>query len=112
MTDCLFCKMVAGEIKPDVVYENEFVLAFRDINPQAPVHVLVIPKRHIETVDDLKDATLAGELLVSARNVAETEGLSENGYRVAINCKSNGGQDIYHLHLHVLGGRKMSWPPG
>ncbi|MDV3240591.1 MULTISPECIES: HIT domain-containing protein [Methylocaldum] len=114
MTDCLFCKMVAGDIKPAVVYENDHVLAFRDIRPRAPVHVLVIPKRHIPTLDDLPeaDSVLASELLQAARKVARSEGIAESGYRTVINCRGDSGQEVYHLHLHVLGGRPMSWPPG
>ncbi len=114
MTDCLFCKMVAGEIKPTVVYENDHVLAFRDIRPRAPVHVLVIPKRHIPTLDDLpeEEAALASELLQAVRKIARSEGIAETGYRTVINCRGDSGQEVYHLHLHVLGGRPMSWPPG
>lgn len=114
MSNCLFCKMVAGEIQPAVVYENDRILAFRDINPQAPVHVLVIPKQHVETLDDLPDddSLLALELLQAASRVARQEGLSERGYRSVINCKSDAGQAVYHLHLHVLGGRRLNWPPG
>ncbi|WP_077728957.1 histidine triad nucleotide-binding protein [Methylocaldum sp. 14B] len=114
MTDCLFCKMVAGDIKPAVVYENDHVLAFRDIRPRAPVHVLIIPKRHIPTLDDLPeaDSVLASELLQAARKVARSEGIAESGYRTVINCRGDSGQEVYHLHLHVLGGRPMSWPPG
>ncbi len=103
--------MVSGEVSPDIVFENNKVLAFKDINPKAPVHVLVIPKSHLETLDALNDKNLAGELLLSAKAVAEKLGLS-NGYRVAINCKADGGQEVYHLHLHVLGGRQLTWPPG
>jgi histidine triad (HIT) family protein len=114
MTDCLFCKMVAGEIKPNVVLENEHVLAFRDIRPQAPVHVLVIPKKHVPTLDDLPtdDPELAGALWQAASKVAELEGVSETGYRTVVNCRGDSGQEVYHLHLHVLGGRRMNWPPG
>ena len=112
MADCLFCKMVAGEIKPDVVFEDDSVLAFRDINPQAPVHILIIPKRHIATLNDLDDALLAGRLLQMAVKLAKQEGLSEEGYRTVFNCNRWGGQDVYHLHLHLLGGRQMIWPPG
>lgn len=111
MADCIFCKMVRREISPEIVFENDELLAFKDIHPRAPVHVLVIPKRHIETLDDLDDRNLAGELLLNARQIAEQLGLSK-GYRVAINCGSDGGQEIYHLHLHILGGRHMTWPPG
>ncbi len=112
MNQCLFCKMVAGEIKPDVVFEDDTVLAFRDINPQAPVHLLIIPKRHIDTLNDLDDTLLAGHLLQTAVKLAEQEGLAEDGYRTVFNCNRNGGQEVYHLHLHVLGGRQMEWPPG
>lgn len=112
MTDCLFCKMVAGDIEPDVVFEDENLLAFRDINPQAPVHILVIPKRHIATLNDLDDPLLAGQLVQAAVKLAEQEGLSEDGYRTVFNCNRHGGQAVYHLHLHLLGGRPMHWPPG
>lgn len=114
MVNCLFCKMVAGEIKPEVVYETEQILAFRDIRPQAPVHILVIPKQHIATLDDLPEQSplLAGELLQTAGRVARQEGLADRGYRTVINCKSDAGQEVHHLHLHVLGGRRLNWPPG
>lgn len=114
MHECLFCKMVAGEIKPAVVYESEHVLAFRDIRPQAPLHVLIIPKRHIETLDDLPEdlPELGGELLLAASRVARQEGVAESGYRTVINCRADGGQEVYHLHIHLLGGRRLKWPPG
>ena len=112
MSDCIFCKMVAGEIQPDVVFEDDDILAFRDINPQAPVHIQVIPKRHVATLNDLDDATLAGKLLGSVTVIAKHQGLSDNGYRTVINCNSHGGQEVYHLHLHILGGRQLTWPPG
>ena len=112
MTLCLFCKMVAGVIKPDVVFEDETVLAFRDINPQAPVHILIIPKVHIATLNDLDDSLLAGQLLQIAVKLAKQEKLSEDGYRTVFNCNRKGGQEVYHLHLHLLGGRQMIWPPG
>lgn len=114
MTDCLFCKMVSGEIQPDVVYEDDEVLAFRDVNPQAPVHVLVIPKRHIATTNDLQpeDAALVGKLSLTAKEIAAKEGIDERGYRTLINCNREAGQSVFHLHLHVLGGRAMGWPPG
>jgi len=114
MTDCLFCKMVAGDIKPAVVYENDHVLAFRDIRPRAPVHVLVVPKRHIPTLDDLPedDPALASELWQAVKKVARSEGIAETGYRTVVNCRGDSGQEVYHLHLHVLGGRPLSWPPG
>ena len=114
MSDCLFCKFVSGEIKPDVVYEDEDVLAFRDVNPQAPIHALVIPKRHISTLNDLQpeDAELVGKLYLAAKQVAEEEGIAEPGYRTLINCNAEAGQTVFHVHLHVLGGRAMGWPPG
>lgn len=112
MTDCLFCKMVAGEIKPDVVFESDEILAFRDINPQALVHILVIPKRHVTTLNDLDDSELGGQLLNVAVNLAKQEGIADEGYRTVFNCNKNGGQAVYHLHLHLLGGRQMAWPPG
>ena len=112
MSDCLFCKMAAGEIKPDVVYEDENLLAFRDIQPQAPVHILLIPKVHVATLNELNDAGLAGHLLQTAAKLAGQQGLSDDGYRVVVNCNKHGGQAVYHLHLHLLGGRQMHWPPG
>ena len=112
MTDCLFCKMVAGEIQADVVYEDEQVLAFRDINPKAPTHILVIPKQHVVTLNDLQDKDLAGHLLQTVAQIAATEGIAEAGYRTVINCNNEGGQEVYHLHLHLLGGRPMTWPAG
>ncbi len=114
MTDCLFCKMVSGEIKPDTVYEDENVLAFRDISPQAPLHVLVIPKRHISTLNDLDeaDAQLAGQLTLAAAKIAEQEGVAEAGYRAVMNCNAGGGQTVFHIHMHVLAGRNLTWPPG
>ena len=112
--DCLFCKFARGEIKPAVVYEDDQVLAFKDINPQAPTHVLIITKRHIATIDDLApgDAGLVGALFLAAKQVAKAGGLAESGYRVAMNCGAGAGQSVFHLHLHLLGGRKLSWPPG
>jgi histidine triad (HIT) family protein len=112
MTNCLFCKMIAGDIKPDVVYEDDALMAFRDINPQAPVHILVIPKRHIATLNELDDTQLGGRLLQTAVKLAEQEGIAEEGYRTLFNCNRNGGQAVYHLHLHLLGGRALHWPPG
>ncbi|EGW55800.1 zinc-binding protein [Candidatus Endoriftia persephone str. Guaymas] len=114
MDSCLFCKMVKGEIKPDTVYEDDEILAFRDINPQAPLHILVIPKRHIATLNDLTpaDAELVGKLVLTAQQIAKQEGFSEQGYRTLFNCNADGGQEVFHIHLHLLGGRRMSWPPG
>lgn len=112
MTECFFCKMAAGEIKPDVVYEDDRLLAFRDIHPQAPLHVLIIPKHHIVSLNQLGDGELGGRLLQAAAKIAEQQGYAETGYRTVINCNSDGGQTVFHLHLHLLAGRQMSWPPG
>lgn len=112
--DCLFCRIGSGEIKADIVYQDVQSLAFRDINPQAPVHFLVIPRAHVISLDDaakLDDATL-GHLMNVAARVARELGLDQDGYRTVINTGAGAGQSVFHLHLHVLGGRKMSWPPG
>ena len=112
--DCLFCKMARGEIRPDVVFEDDDVLAFRDLNPQAPVHVLVIPRKHIESLDTLEDgdAELIAKVLAVGARVARDEGIAESGYRAVFNTNADGGQSVYHLHLHILGGRQLGWPPG
>ncbi len=114
MTDTLFEKIVRREIPADIVYEDEDILAFRDIEPQAPVHILIIPKRRIPTLNDLAedDADLIGRIILAARQIAEREGLSEDGYRLIFNCNEQGGQTVYHIHLHLIGGRKLDWPPG
>ncbi|MES9843399.1 MAG: histidine triad nucleotide-binding protein [Candidatus Sedimenticola sp. PURPLELP] len=114
MEECLFCKMASGEIVPEVVFEDEEVLAFRDINPQAPVHVVIIPKRHIATLNDIGrvDAGLIGKLYLAATDVARQEGIAGTGYRTVFNCNRDGGQEVFHLHLHLIGGRQMKWPPG
>ena len=114
MTDCIFCKIAAGEIPSEFVYEDDQVVGFRDLNPQAPTHVLLIPRRHIATLNDLRpeDEALVGHLYTAAAQVARQEGLAEAGYRTVINCNADGGQTVFHLHLHLLGGRRMSWPPG
>lgn len=114
MSDCLFCKFVNGDIKPDTVYEDDEVLAFRDINPQAPTHILVIPKQHIATLNDLDEqhAALIGKLYLTAQKIAREEGIDEAGYRTVVNCNEQAGQSVFHIHLHLLGGRDMRWPPG
>jgi histidine triad (HIT) family protein len=111
---CLFCKIVQGDIPAAVVFEDRDIMAFRDINPQAPTHVLIIPKRHIATINDTNDeeALLLGSMILSAKKIAQTEKLSEVGYRLVFNINSGGGQEVYHIHLHLLGGRQMTWPPG
>lgn len=112
--NCLFCKIASGRIAANIVHETEHVLAFRDINPQAPTHVLIIPRRHIATINDLDDgdAELVGRLLTAARDIARQEGTDAAGYRVTMNCNKAAGQTVFHLHLHLLGGRNFSWPPG
>ncbi len=112
--DCLFCRIVAGEIPAAVVHQDERAVAFRDTNPQAPAHVLVIPRDHMESLDDagLKDEALLGHLLRVAARVANELGLSESGYRTVVNTGSGAGQSVFHLHLHVIGGRALTWPPG
>lgn len=114
MSDCLFCKMVAGEIKPELVLETDDLIAFRDINPQASSHVLIVPRKHISTANDLTEAdqTLVGKLFLAARKIAAGEGVAESGYRLVMNCNAGAGQTVFHIHLHLLGGRRMSWPPG
>ncbi len=114
MADCIFCQIATGKIPSEKIFENERVLAFRDLNPQAPTHVLVIPRRHIRTLNDLQssDATLIGEMMLAATQVAAKEKLAESGYRVVMNCNHDGGQSVYHIHVHLLGGRYMKWPPG
>jgi len=111
--DCLFCKILAGEIPADVVYESDTAIAFRDINPQAPTHVLVIPRKHIATINhiDQEDQAVVGSLYTAAREIAASEGIAEHGYRAVMNCNEAAGQTVFHIHLHVLGGREMGWPP-
>ncbi|KTD49174.1 histidine triad nucleotide-binding protein [Legionella quateirensis] len=112
--NCLFCKIAQGEIPATVLFEDNEIMAFRDIRPQAPTHILVIPKRHIATINDTsdQDEQLLGKIILRAKKLAESEGLSETGYRLVFNINSGGGQEVYHIHLHLLGGRQMTWPPG
>jgi len=114
MSDCLFCKIVSGDIQGDIVHQDDEILAFLDINPQAPTHILIIPKKHIATVNDLaeEDQQLIGKLFSDAKALAKQEGLSERGYRLVMNCNADAGQTVFHIHLHLLGGRTMKWPPG
>ncbi len=114
MDDCIFCKIAAGEVAAQVVLETDHTVAFRDLNPQAPTHVLVVPKRHIPTVNDLgpADQELVGEMYLAAQAVAAKEGIAAGGYRTVMNCGEDAGQTVFHLHLHVLGGRALGWPPG
>jgi histidine triad (HIT) family protein len=114
MDDCLFCKIASGKIPANLVLEDDVLLAFHDIRPQAPSHLLIIPRRHIATINDCQaqDAELLGRMILAAKSLAKTFGLSEPGYRLVFNINSGGGQEIYHIHLHLLGGRQMIWPPG
>ncbi len=114
MSDCLFCDIVKKKVKANFIFESKELLAFEDIRPQAPIHILIIPKKHIPTLNDLKeeDKAMMGELFLTAKEIARAQGISATGYRTVFNCNHDSGQAVYHLHLHVLGGRKMSWPPG
>lgn len=114
MADCLFCKIIAGEIPGTVVYQNDHVVALKDINPQAPTHVLVVPRRHIATLNDLSaaDDALVGEMVRAAAAIAKKNGHADAGYRTVFNTNADAGQTVFHIHLHLLGGRKMTWPPG
>jgi histidine triad (HIT) family protein len=114
MSDTIFGKIASGEMAAEIVYEDDEVVAFRDVSPQAPTHVLVIPRKPIPTLNDLseEDAALVGKLFLAAKRVAAREGIAEAGYRTVINCNAGAGQTVFHLHLHLLGGRPMKWPPG
>jgi histidine triad (HIT) family protein len=106
--------MISGEIPCDIVYENESVFAFRDIDPKAPTHILLIPRKHIRSINELGESerNLAGELLLTAKKIAKDEGIDKSGFRTIFNTNSDGGQTVFHIHMHILGGRKMAWPPG
>ena len=112
--DCLFCKIINGEIPSAKVYEDEKVFAFRDIEPQAPVHILIIPKEHIKCANDINEENCAivGHIFSVAAKIAQQEGIAEDGYRIVNNCGEGGGQTVGHLHFHMLGGRSLQWPPG
>ncbi len=109
---CLFCRIVRKEIPATIVFENEHVVAFRDISPKAPTHVLVVPREHVATLDDATDARMLGELVMAAAGIARAEGIVDAGYRTVINCGEDAGQSVFHIHLHLLGGRTLAWPPG
>lgn len=114
MTDCVFCKMASGDIQPDLLYQDDTLLAFRDVAPQAPFHVLIVPREHIVTLNDLepRHAALAGQMLLTATRIAAEQGYAESGYRTVMNCNRDGGQSVWHIHLHLLAGRRLAWPPG
>ncbi|MCK4852260.1 MAG: histidine triad nucleotide-binding protein [Candidatus Omnitrophica bacterium] len=111
---CIFCRIAKKEIETQVVYEDEHIIAFKDMKPRAPVHILFIPKKHITTMNDIgeEDVSLLGRMFLKIKETAGTHGISESGYRVVINCNKNAGQEVFHLHAHLLGGRLFSWPPG
>jgi histidine triad (HIT) family protein len=113
-SDCLFCKILAGDVPVDILFESDDVLAFRDINPQAPTHALIIPRKHVATINDLEkgDEALVGNLFLAAKSIAADEGIADAGFRVVMNCNEAAGQTVFHLHLHLLGGRQLGWPPG
>ncbi len=112
--DCLFCKIINGEIPSEKVYEDEYVYAFNDISPTAPVHVLIVPKKHISTVNDIEeeDCALIGKIYLAAKKIAGEKGIAEDGYRVITNCNKMAGQTVFHIHYHLIGGRELGWPAG
>ncbi|MEE9327803.1 MAG: histidine triad nucleotide-binding protein [Cocleimonas sp.] len=114
MSECLFCKIIQGEIPSDKLFESEDVIAFRDINPVAPLHALIIPKQHIAMINDLEsqDSETIGKLFLAAKQIAKQEGYNEDGYRTVMNCGEAAGQTVFHLHLHLMAGRDLNWPPG
>lgn len=114
MADCIFCKIAAGEIPAKIVHESDSLIAFEDVNPVAPVHILIVPKNHIATANDLSegDRDLIGQMILCARDLAKERNIAEKGYRTVLNCMSGAGQSVYHIHLHLLGGRVFQWPPG
>ena len=114
MADCLFCRIIAGTIPANIVHQDDHLVAFKDINPQAPLHVLIIPRRHVATLNELADTDdpLVGEMVRRAAAIAREHGYADRGYRTVFNCNAEAGQSVFHIHLHVLGGRAMTWPPG
>ena len=112
--DCIFCKIASKEIDAEFLYEDDDIVAFNDANPKAPYHILIIPKKHIATVNDLtdNDTLLVGNMVQKAKHLAAESGIAEDGYRILMNCNKGGGQDVFHIHLHLLGGRQLHWPPG
>lgn len=110
--DCIFCRIVRGEIPAKVVLDNEHCVAFRDITPQAPVHIVIVTRDHVASLDQATDLTQLGALAAAARDIARTEGIAGSGYRTVVNTNGDGGQTVFHLHMHLLGGRHLAWPPG
>jgi len=114
MADCLFCRIIAGTIPATLVHQDEHLVAFRDINPQAPMHVLIVPRRHVASLNELteSDDQIVGEMVRRAAAIARSNGFADRGYRTVFNCNAEAGQTVFHIHLHVLGGRPLTWPPG
>lgn len=112
--DCIFCKIIKRQIDSQILYEDENIVAFKDINPQAPFHILIVPKFHIEKISDIdsENSNLVGEMVIVANKIAKNNNLDSKGYRLVFNCGESAGQEVFHIHLHLLGGRKFSWPPG
>ena len=112
--DCLFCKIINGDIPASIIYQDEDVVAFNDINPQAPSHKLIVPKKHIATINDLsvQDHALLGKMTLAAKHLAKELNIDQEGYRLVLNCNAGAGQTVFHIHMHLLGGRPLSWPPG
>lgn len=112
--ECIFCKILKGDIKTELIYEDPWVAAFNDIKPQAPIHIIIIPREHIEKIQDIKDShiDLVGRLFRAAVKIADMKKIVKNGYRLVINCNKDAGQEVFHIHLHLMGGRKFGWPPG
>ncbi|HBC58255.1 MAG TPA: histidine triad nucleotide-binding protein [Gammaproteobacteria bacterium] len=111
---CIFCKIVNGDLDAKIAYQDDKVIAFHDVNPQADIHILIIPRAHIATTNDIEpqNAELLGQMVLVAKQLAKEMGIADEGYRIVMNCNHNGGQSVYHIHLHLLGGRRFTWPPG
>lgn len=114
MSDCLFCGIIEGEVKANIIYQDNSVVAFKDVNPKAPVHFLIVPRKHIATLIDVQreDKTLIGDIFLAANQLARDHGISQDGFRVVVNCGPGAGQTVFHLHFHLMGGRSLTWPPG
>ena len=114
MEDCIFCKIINKEIPASIVFEDEKIIAFNDINPQAPIHILLIPREHFASLNDIPEEkkNILSHLLLKARQIAQEKGIAEKGYRIVLNTAKDSGQEVFHIHLHLLGGRRMNWPPG
>ncbi len=114
MGDCLFCGIISGDIKGDIVYQDSSVVALKDINPKAPVHLLIVPRKHLSTLLDVgeEDKELIGDMMTVSTKLAKDQGISEDGFRVVVNCGAGAGQSVFHVHFHLLGGRPLTWPPG